>query len=471
MKTRFFLGCLCVAANLFLSNFALAQTQKTLLVAGPMLGFVEHRSARIWLEVAPEATAVAIEYWQKNKPAEKLRAVYKGELQQTYNPVSFTLDNLAMNTNYEYAIYVNDILQKSLVANPHFTTKELWEYRKPAPDFNFVFGSCLYLNDSIYDRPGKPYGKGTKILKPMADETTAAFNVWMGDNLYFREADYSSLSGMKYRYSHDRATPDLQPVLGARPNYAIWDDHDFGPNDSDESFTFREECRELFKNYWGNPTYGQNNQGIYTNFGYSDCDFFLLDDRAFRSSDNMPDKIDGKPNPNKHYWGREQLTWLENALLTSKASFKFVVNGGQFGNPFDKKESAYYFPIEYLEFMDFLTTNKINGVVLLSGDRHFSEILQYPQGEKGYTIYEITNSSLGSSTYSTMKEPELSNPNRVAGSMINLENNYGVISISGERGKRTLHYDVKNNTGKVLFQYDITEQSLKWKRDKTVGED
>ena len=467
MTRTLFWGACC----LLLTATAVAQKNNPLLVAGPMLGFVEHRSARVWLEVSAEATAVTIEYWQKNKPTERLRSTYSGELQKTYNPLSFTLDNLAMNTEYEYAIYVNNNLQKMPIASPHFTTKELWVYRKPAPNFSFLFGSCLYLNDSIYDRPGKPYGKGTKILQPMAAENAAAFNIWMGDNLYFREADYSSLGGMKYRYSHDRATTDLQPVLAARPNYAIWDDHDFGPNDSDESFTFHDDGRELFKSYWGNPTYGQNNQGIYTNFAYSDCDFFLLDDRAFRSSDNMPDKIDGKPNPNKHYWGREQLTWLENALLTSKATFKFVVNGGQFGNPFDKKESAYNFPIEYLELMDFLSVNKINGIVFLSGDRHFSEILQYPQGEKGYTIYEMTNSSLGASTYSTMKEPELSNANRVAGSLINLENNYGLLSVMGERGKRALHYEVKNNEGKVLFQYDISESALKWKRDKAAGED
>ena len=133
MNTHF-LNALCsVIAAVFVSLTAFAQAPKPLLVAGPMLGFVEHRSARIWLEVAPEATAVAVEYWQKTKSAEKLRTVYKGQLQQTYNPVSFTLDNLVMNTDYEYAIYVNDILQKPAIANPHFATKELWNIANPRP--------------------------------------------------------------------------------------------------------------------------------------------------------------------------------------------------------------------------------------------------------------------------------------------------------------------------------------------------
>jgi alkaline phosphatase D len=460
-------------ALLFTNTVMLAQAKKKkndapttpYIVSGPMLGNVEHRAAYIWVEVSREAEQVTLEYWKKNDLTARKRVDYKGELMKTYNPIAFHLDELDMNTDYDYALYVNEVLQTTAVAQLHFKTKELWEYRKAAPDFDFVIGSCLYLNDSIYDRPGKPYGKGTKILEPLAKEK-ADFNIWMGDNLYFREADFSSVSGMRYRYSHDRATPALQAALAVRPNFATWDDHDYGPNDSDEAFRFQAESRELFMQYWGNPTYGRSNKGIYTSFTWSDCEFFILDDRFFRASDNLPNMVDGKPNKDKIYWGKAQLSWLKDGLASSRATFKFVINGGQFTNPFDERESAVAFPDDQQELMKFLETQRVNGVVFMSGDRHFSEVLTYKlPSEKAYTMYEITNSALGASTYASMKDPELSNPARIKGSLINLENNYGVLHITGERNNRSLLYEVKNNEGKTLYQFNIAEKDMRWGKE------
>ncbi len=441
-----------------------AQKTKSLVKSGPMLGYVEHRAALVGLEVTADADLVEIEYWEAKKPTKRNRIPYMGELGKKYNPIHFVLEELEMNTDYEYAIYVNKVLQQCPAPVPYqLHTKELWEWRKPAPDFTFLTGSCLYINDSIYDRPGKGYGQTTKILQPMAAEK-ADFNLWMGDNIYFRDPDLTSPAGMAYRYSHDRAVTDLQPLLVARPNFALWDDHDFGPNDSDRSFRLKHTARDLFMKYWGNMTYGEQDEGIYSSFTWSDCDFFMMDDRSFRASDNMTEMIDGKPNKQKTYWGRNQLNWLQNALLTSKAPFKFVVNGGQFINNMDTKEAFYNFPAEYQEFMQFLTNSRINGVVLLSGDRHFSEVLELQQPNEGYKIYEITNSSLTSTTYSNMKEPELSNPLVSAGSVIKDENNYGRFSISGERNERKLHYEVLNVAGKKVYELTLNEKDLRWKK-------
>jgi hypothetical protein len=39
---------------------------QNLLTAGPMLGWVEHRSALIWCEVSPEVRVASIRYWENN---------------------------------------------------------------------------------------------------------------------------------------------------------------------------------------------------------------------------------------------------------------------------------------------------------------------------------------------------------------------------------------------------------------------
>ncbi len=86
--------------------------------------------------------------------------------------------------------------------------------------------------------------------------TDAQLMLWLGDNTYLREADYTSNSGIYYRYNHTRAIPDLQQLLATKHNYAIWDDHDFGPNDGNSSYELKNTTLQAFKDYWGNKSYG-----------------------------------------------------------------------------------------------------------------------------------------------------------------------------------------------------------------------
>ena len=45
-----------------------------------------------------------------------------------------------------------------------FHTQPLWEWRSDPPAFRVVAGSCAYINDAAYDRPGKPYGDGYRYF-------------------------------------------------------------------------------------------------------------------------------------------------------------------------------------------------------------------------------------------------------------------------------------------------------------------
>jgi len=47
-------------------------------------------------------------------------------------------------------------------------------------------------------------------------------------------------------------------------------------------------------NYFCNPSYGENGQGVYTMTSWGDADIFITDDRWFRSEDKWPDSIAGK---------------------------------------------------------------------------------------------------------------------------------------------------------------------------------
>lgn len=50
--------------------------------------------------------------------------------------------------------------------------------------------------------------------------------------------------------------PDKQRLYAAMPHYATWDDHDFGPNNSNSSYSLKGTTLKAFTTYWANPSWG-----------------------------------------------------------------------------------------------------------------------------------------------------------------------------------------------------------------------
>jgi alkaline phosphatase D len=436
--------------------FAFSQ-QKSKLVSGPWAGNVGLRTATIWAEVSQSVKKVAVKY-SSNKNTKPITVVYKGELGNNFNPIKIELNGLFFNTTYNYTLFVDNKEVKNNFATK-FITNDLWQHRKPAPDFSFLAGSCAYINEPIFDRPGKPYGSDSSIFETMA-ETPAAFHVWMGDNWYTREVDYESAWGLDYRASHARQQKVLQKFMATMPQYAIWDGHDFGPNDAGKNYILKEEARETFKKYSVNPSYGEDEKGIYTKVSYSDVDLFLTDDRYFRSNDKIPDSINGKPNADKYFFGTAQMEWIKNSLLFSDATFKIIVVGSQVMNPLNKYETMQKYSYEYNELINFIKTQKINGVVFFSGDRHHSEVVKV-EGANFYPLYDVTISPYTAGV-SKVSGAEKNSIFRVAGTLVEAQN-FGKISVSGAKNKRQLKVDFIGIRGEVLGNWVVQEQELRVK--------
>lgn len=424
------------------------------LEAGPMLGYVEMMEANIWVQTTEPAT-VSITYWPKAKPDSFMVGGSYETTKKTSNTAHIKLVNLKPGTTYGYRIFINGE-EVSRSYPTEFKTQELWQWRKPAPDFSFALGSCLYINDKPYDRPGKPYGGNPDILLQIS-KLNPDLMLWLGDNIYFREADFYSPERMDYRYRDGRSISEMQPLLAKAINLAIWDDHDYGPNNSDHTYRMRQAALRLFKNYWFNPMYGTDEtQGVFFRYKYSDVEFFMMDDRIHRAPDH-------KKDPEKAYLGNGQLKWLEDALVNSDATFKFIAVGNQVTNQYQDGETYSSYPAEYKRLMNFIRDQKIEGVVFLSGDRHFTELLKtdYPGL---YPIYEYTSSPLTSGTFSSLdKTEEFKNSQTVDGTLIYKERNFGIIDVSGKRGDRTLTLKAYNRKGEKRWEYKINENDLEFK--------
>ena len=426
------------------------------IISGPMLGHTELRTATVWVQFSKDTKSAKLLFKEKGSNASFSEAdfILSGG---DFNTGTATLTALEPGKTYSYNI--KDIKGK-VIAESEVTTQTLWQWRKDPPAFSFLTGSCSFINETRFDRVGKPYGNDSSIYETMAKEKSD-FMLWLGDNWYTREVDYYSDWGLHNRPAYERALPLYKNFLKSMPHYAIWDDHDYGWNDADKSYPLKETSRNVFKKFWSNPSYGENNQGVYSKFTWNDVDVFLLDDRWFRSNDDMPDSINGNANENKRMYGKQQMEWLKNALLQSNnnanINFRIIATGSQVLNPMSPYDCLRHFSVEYKEMMDFLTISKINGLVFFTGDRHHSEVIK-SERNGAYTLYDITSSPLTSGSHK-FGGSEKNNPYRVAG--IDDIQNYSRLSFSGERRDRKMKVEFIDGKGKVLVDWSIDAKQLR----------
>ena len=438
----------CVVTCVLLSLFSMGQqASHPLLQSGPMLGYSEMRESMIWVQTTLEAEVYAV-YTDLADPGLVRRTNKVETKKSTACTARLIADSVEPGHSYSYQVFIN----KEPVKLPYATelrTPPIWKWRSDPPGFTMLTGSCAYINQPEYDRPGKPYGSDYRIFGPMAEQK-ADFMIWLGDNLYLREPDWNTWTGILKRYTHTRSLPELQPFLASTQHYSIWDDHDYGPNDSNKSFFNKNKTFEAFQLFWGNPTYGTGDiDGAITSFQWGDADFFLLDNRWYRD----PDEISKE---GKTMLGEKQLNWLLDNLVTSKATFKIVAMGGQFLTDATNAESysADGFEKEREQIISFIYRHNIKNVIFLTGDVHFSEMSVLKQEGKP-TIYDCTFSSMTAGTNTSGESWK--NTFRVPGTVI-MEHNFGKLDFSGTAKDRKLKVSCINADNVKLWEQVIVPE-------------
>jgi alkaline phosphatase D len=421
--------------------------QKDLLQSGPMVGYSEMLEVAIWVQTK-DAAYVSVVYWTKKDPTNKhfTNTVFT-EKDKAFTAILIA-DTLEPGNKYEYELLINNKVM-SLPYPTVFQTQTLWKWRTEPPDFSFIFGSGTYVNEEKYDRPGDPYGNGYQIFNSMA-ELHPDFMIWLGDNIYLREPDWNSKTGIIHRYTHTRSFPEMQAFLASTHNYAIIDDHDFGPDNSDRGFWNKNQTLSAFKFFWANPSYGVGKiEGAITSFQWGDADFYLLDNRTYRTPNR-------RKTGEKTQLGEEQIQWLFDNLASSYATFKFVVLGGQFLSTSSTYESYsnYGFETERQRIIDYIYSENIQNVVFITGDVHFSE-LSVLHAEGKPTIWDITSSPLNSGV--NMYADEKDNTLRISESVI-MQRNFTEIKLSGVIEDRKITLTYYDSNGEEIWKYEIERE-------------
>jgi alkaline phosphatase D len=257
------------------------------------------------------------------------------------------------------------------------------------PMRDILFGSCL-----------------NKTEHPMLDRTARLpmdLFVFLGDNIY---ADTTNMMVMRAKYDALKATPFFQTVRRKAPLLATWDDHDYGMNDAGAAYPMRRESQAEFFNWLDEPADSprRRQEGVYhaQTFGPPGrrVQVILLDTRYFRSpltrGDHGAEPSGGpyvpNPDPQATMLGETQWRWLEEQLR-QPAEVRLIASSIQFVAEFAGCESWANFPHEKQRFLELLRRTRANGVLLVSGDRHWCELSRM-DGPLGYPLYDLTASAM-----------------------------------------------------------------------------
>jgi alkaline phosphatase D len=430
-------------------GMCLAQVVWAQQFVGPVLGHVDFREGRIVIQTLKQET-VSLRY-RDSGAAQSYKFTPK---QSTEAMRGFTAEfaiPAEPGTTVEYQVLVGE--KPSVKETFYFRTPALWRWRNDPPALRVAFGSCYYANEPRFDRPGKPYGDtSTDIFNRIADKNPDLM-IWGGDNIYLREPDWGSESGIYARYIHTRAQSESARLLRSCPNYAIWDDHDFGPNDANGSYIHKNITLRAFHDFWANPSEGLPCQpGITSWFERSDVQFFLLDDRYNRT---LPG------DSTASILGKSQREWLKTALLSAPANeWKVVCVGGQFLNSADEKENFAKYPEERDDIISHIQEHGIRNVIFLSGDRHFAELSVLKEDGKP-TIWDFTSSPLTSGVYTRGEEEQ--NRYRMPGTAFTKDRNFGTLEFAGPRNARTLTMRLFDKQGTQIWEQVVLAEQAKRK--------
>ena len=431
------------------------------LTAAPVAGHLTHDSVRLWLQASTSTVATLI-FWPEPGRESDARKLDIQLLDKNACSAIAEIRGLAADARYRFTLQLDG---QSTGLMRSFRTAPLPGAAPSA--FRIYLGSCAYTE--AMSPNGNPYGDEFHIFDTIAGKMQADslphLMLWLGDNLYFRpkgkflgEADYSGVARMEARYREVREKDMFQKLFAATHHYAIWDDHDYGPNDSDASYAFKGETLKLFRRYWPNPESGLPDvPGTFGVARYGDVHFFLLDDRYHRSPNVSPD------GPGKTMFGARQIEWLKQRLAAApRSSIKVVAGGSQFWNRATRFEGWHHFRTERDAFAAWLARERIEGVVFLSGDRHFGELLKVERAG-AYPLYEFTSSPLTSRPPARIDKADRANPDVVPGTLV-VKRQFGLIRVSGPGDERRVAFEARDSEGELLWRHEIAASELRFAR-------
>lgn len=411
------------------------------LAAGPMLGEGSATEARIWVQARDESPLHLRLHRRGDGGAEQ-------ELQQT--PAAddwlccvFHVAHLDPAASYEYSL-----------SSEHGETARYPLHRWVADDetrVRIAFGSC-------YKEWARP---DLRVFDSIAAQSPDVF-LLLGDTCYSDEADRVSEATMMQMHLRNRNNDRLRALAASVPCLGIWDDHDYGPNDSDGRYAEKERSLRCFQRLWAQSRYGEDGvPGVFSRVSCGPVELFLLDSRYHRRT-------------GQHILGTEQLNWLIAGLRDSTAPIKLILSGSQLlpevaalpawdWECFRRDGAS-----ELATLQRAMADHNITGTVALSGDPHLGQLFYARgavrgDGQIGPPLWELTSSPIANKPWHTPVWPADSHGDYAFDRYLLTEvaaPNFGLVDVDLSRAGAELRLSLCRDDGAPFFTQDIDLSSL-----------
>ena len=412
-------------------------SHKTDIMNGPKSGAITSNSAQIWLRTVLKKD-VAIEYSENNDFSNSKKTKKQKTDEYDEFTAKINLSALQPNTKYFYKVYVDGKEKDKVHSFKTFSEKG----ENTLLTIGFGGGAAhIPWHEHVWDT--------------VNTHNLDAF-LFLGDNVYIDHPKYPEIQ--RYVYYRRGVIHSYRRFISSTPLFSIWDDHDFGKNDSYgtnnlDSFAWKTPVLNVFKNQWPNPGFGTDTiPGIFYTFNAGDVKFYMLDCRYYREPCSLEDTTTAPA-----MLGHRQMKWLKKELNESAAKINVIVSSVPWAYPAKGGLEGRYdtwrgYKKEREEIFSFLTENKIDGVVLMSADRHRSDLWKIER-KNDYDLYEFESSKLTNThTHKEMPGVEFS---------YNEKCSFGKVIFNTKKEKPSITYEIWNIDNEKVFEKVIFVSELK----------
>jgi hypothetical protein len=408
-------------------------TAASRLKSGPILGDPGPDRMRVWART-DRAASLAVEY----KPS---AAAWPGTVSAAVSTDAssdfsgtIALTGLQASSAYDYRLVLD--------GQP---TTETWSFRTlgpvgPGTVTTFALGADLEWGLDPFD-----------IFRHIPDHNPDVM-LYLGDQIYADDPVLIGNSSAAYfrKYRENWGELWLRPFLGRIPSLMTWDDHEILDNWDKGTADPYTAARAAYDAYQGshNPA-PRTAGGIPFSTRAGDAAFYFLDTRTFRSPESAPD------DASKTMLGSAQKGDLKQWLSLSTARFKFIVSSimwndhGTTGN-----DSWAGYTTEREEIFQYIRSNHRCGVLLLSGDQHWTGVFRLADVAP-YYLNELSPTPLGQSRRSKTTDTGSDILFTYDGNRV-----YGLVTADSRTEPATVSWEVHDPFDAVIYQQTIPWSGL-----------
>ncbi|MBL9207732.1 MAG: alkaline phosphatase family protein [Opitutaceae bacterium] len=307
-------------------------------------GAVTTQTARVTVKVTGEG-APPLSLEAEGEAPRSFAAAVRRPTEPGTSVLVFELSQLRPDTHYRYAVAGAEGRFRSHPAG--------------AASFMIALGSCAQT------------GSEHPVFATIARHESLLF-LHNGD-LHYEDIAENSVDVFRRAYGRALGSASQTRLFRSTAVNYVWDDHDFGPNNSDRTSPSREASRAAYREMVPHYPFASNSGAIYHAFTIGRVRFLVGDARSERDPPQVPE------GPERTMLGAEQKAWLKREMLAARDRYPLTVwvnsvpwIGTDTGSENEDRWTG--FTTERAELAAFIEQNGIHNLCVLSGDAHMVAI-------------------------------------------------------------------------------------------------